>query len=217
MSNSQRAVPAEPGSEERHGTAILLAGSIAFVSLIVYLAFAFGSERAGGSTPRPASVSSEPAQQPQHDAPGGAAGSPAGLWQPVGARLSSARLGRGLGLELRVAAASPPTTPWFGAQIPTIVVNPSPGRVSVSLWLKAPRRTRIGVQVSAFRAGTPNRRLIQKSVGVAPAWRHVTFAGRVRGRWTGLGLFVYQPDNVAIGSSFAIRGVTVRADGVAGS
>lgn len=100
----------------------------------------------------------------------------------------------------------------YGAQIPTIVLNPMPGdRFRISFWLEGLSTVSLGINVTELRPGRPSRDALVETVAVTRNWRPVSLVGRVTGRrpWTGLGLFVFDSKDITVGSSFAIRDLKV--------
>lgn len=96
----------------------------------------------------------------------------------------------------------------YGAQIPTVVVNPLPReKVGMSVWVKAISSPLV-VEVHEFRAGAPNRYIFRRALSVGQVWRHVSMTRRVRGHWLGLGLSIVSL-TASIDSSFAVRGLTI--------
>jgi hypothetical protein len=162
-------------------TRLLLAGIGAFFALCAYLVVAFANTHASAST--------------------------APTWVANAAKLAHVSSRKGGESVVRVTPEEPGS---YGAYIPTLVADPPPGsRFVVGLSLKGPGRGRVGVQVHLFRSGSPSRYLVDATVASRARWHHFTFRGRVRGSWTGLSVNVYRQAKAAVGSWFAIRGLTV--------
>jgi hypothetical protein len=173
-------------------TKVLFAGVGAFVALVAYLAVAFVNTHAA----------SLPTASPNHIAP----------WTPWGSNLIPVRLGKAGRYAVRVTAVPRETRKVgaYGALVPTLIPQPTPGtRFVVGLTLKGARPGQVGVQIQKFRAGSPSRYLVETVVSVQRKWSHFTFRGKVRGRWTGVSIYVYRLANVRARPSFEIRDLTV--------
>jgi hypothetical protein len=169
-------------------TRLLLAGAVAFLALVAYLGVAFANTHAtSGIIPSRAS--------------------PFGPWTPSASKLVRVRSGKKRGLAVRV---SPIKRGGYGALVPTLVLNPPPGRrFVVGLWLRGARPGRIGVEVDEFRPGATSVYLVNTTVPATAKWHHFTFKGRVKGRWLGLGMYVYRQTGAARRTSFTVRDLTV--------
>jgi hypothetical protein len=164
-------------------TRLLLAGVLASLALVAYLAVAFAKTHASS-----------------------AASSPFAPWIPkYHSVLTPASRQKGGGIEVRV------TPGWegaYGAVAPTLVSQPPPGsRVVVGLWLRGPGRTPIEVLVDEFSSGPD---IIDKTVPPTRRWHHYAFSARVKGRWLGLGMFVGRNTNGIASTWFAVRDLTVK-------
>jgi hypothetical protein len=169
-------------------TRFLLAGVVAFLAVVVYLAVAFANTHAS-NTPI-------------------AATSPFGPWVANNAELERVSPRTMRGFAVRVTPQAPPS---YGAFVPTLVPSPAPGaKFSVGVWLKGARKGGpIGVQIHLFRTGTPSLYLVDTTVPASGRWRHFTFRGQVKGNWIGLSIYVYRQAKVAVGPWFEIHGLTV--------
>jgi hypothetical protein len=170
-------------------TRLLLAGVVASLALVAYLAVAFANTHAS-SGPGPNKL-----------AP----------WVPkYHSTLALVPHTRRGGIAVRV---TPGWSGAYGAVVPTLVAQPSPGsRVVVGLWLRGPGKTPIEVLVDEFPAGA-HPDLIEKMVRAPARWHHYTFSVRVTGRWLGLGMYVGRGANGKASKWFAVRGLTVKARG----
>jgi hypothetical protein len=147
-------------------TRLLIAGVVASLALVGYLAVAFANT---------------------HASSGPGVGNPFAPWVPHASKL--ARIPRQRGLAVRVTPAAPGN---YGALVPTLVSDPKSGRTYVvGLWLKGPRAGRIGVSIDEFAPGATSVYLVNTTVRAAPRWRHFTFRVPVAGSWLGLGMYVY--------------------------
>ena len=164
---------------------LLLAGVVAFLALVAYLAVAFATTHAKALATAP------------NLAP----------WTPYASKLVRLPRGKEGGFAIRV---SPVKRGSYGVLVPTLVFQPRPGRRFVlGLWLKGARRGPIGVEVDEFRPGATSVYLVNTTVPATAKWHHFTFSGRVKGNWLGLGMYVYRQTNVTVGTWFAVRDLTV--------
>ena len=171
---------------DSNDTRLLLAGVVAFLALMAYLAVAFANTHAYGSL-----------TAPDLDL---------GPWTPHASNLVHVPRGK-KGFAVRV---SPAARGSYGALVPTLVLQPPPGRrFVVGLWLKGSRGDRIGVEVDEFSPGATSVYVVQTTVPATARWHHFTFNGRVKGRWLGLGMYVYRQNNGAARTWFAVRDLTV--------
>ena len=170
-------------------TRLLVVGVAAFLALVVYLAVAF-------ATTHPVGLATA-ASQSNKVAP----------WTPSGSKLVPGPRARG-GYVVRVIPAA---RGIYGALLPTLVANPTPGhKFVVGLALRAPRPGRIGVTVDEFRPGATSVYVVQKTVPATARWRRFTFRGRVEGTWLGLGMYVYRVERGrGRRTSFALRNLSV--------
>jgi hypothetical protein len=160
-------------------TRLLIAGVVASLALVGYLAVAFANTHASGSNPF---------------AP----------WIPkYHSTLAVVPRREGGGIAVR---ASPGWVGAYGVVVPTLVSQPSPGRVEVSLRLRGPGDGPITVVVDEFSSGPD---IINTTVPATSKWHHYTFSARVKGRWLGLGMFVGRNTNGRANRRFAARGLTV--------
>jgi hypothetical protein len=116
--------------------------------------------------------------------------------------------GRREGLAFRVI----PTTQrsYYGALVPTLASDPPPGRKwVVGLWLKGASPGRIGVEVDEFSPGATSVYIVNTTVPATARWHHFSFPLRVKGRWLGLGMYVYRLRQTEFTAQtwFAVRGL----------
>ena len=146
----------------------MLAGVVAVLALVAYLAVAFANTHASANT----------------DA---SPGNPFGNWTPHASKL--VHIPGQSGLAVRVIPVAPGN---YGVLVATLVPYPKPRRTYiVGLGLKAARPGRIGVEVDEFAPGATSIYLVNQLVHATPRWHHFTFRARVKGNWLGLGMYVY--------------------------
>jgi hypothetical protein len=166
-------------------TRLLLAGIVAFLGLMAYLAVAYVNTHAtNGLVP----------SETNKVAP----------WTASESRLIPVRRRNGKYSAWVVPATKGPS---YGAVAQTLVPDPPLGRYVVGLWLKGARPGRIGVEVNEFSPGVA-RYPLQTSVPATRRWRHFTFSVRVKQRWLGLAMYVYRQTGTPRRTWFAIRDVT---------
>lgn len=166
---------------------LLLAGVVASLALVAYLAVAFVDTHASASASSPTSKFAP--------------------WIPkYHSTLALVSRTKGRGIAVHVA---PRWIGAYGAVVPTLVSEPPAGRrVVVGLWLRAPRKTPVEVVVDEFPArGSPD--IILRTVPATARWHHYTFRARVNGQWLGLGMYVGSDTYGVKHKWFAIRGLTV--------
>lgn len=171
-------------------TRLLVAGVGAVLALVAYLGVAFANTHASVlATAAPG--------LPNKVAP----------WTPSNSNLlPSRRKTRGT----YVVRVTPLKRGSYGALVPTLLPNPTPGhRFVVSLSLRGARPGRIGVSIDEFRPGADSVYVVEKMVPATAKWRRFTFRGRVKGTWLGLGMYVFRAD-LRRRSWFAMHGLTVR-------
>jgi hypothetical protein len=168
-------------------TRLLVAGVVAFLALVVYLSVAFANTHASGGV--------------------GPNGAPYyGSWVPHDSKLVRLPQRRRGGLAFRV---SPTAGGSYGALVPTLASDPPPGhKFVVGLSLRGARPGRIGVEIDEFSPGATSVYVVNTTVPATSKWRHFTFKGRVKGRWLGLGMYVYRVRNGRKGKWFEVRGLT---------
>jgi hypothetical protein len=174
-------------------TRLLVAGVVAAVALVAYLAVAFANTHASRSVVVSAASKVAP-------------------WTPYGSTLVPIPLRTKDKYVVRVipVAAEARALGSYGALAPTLVPEPTPGTTFVvGLGLKEARQGRIGIQIHEFRSGTPSRYLVDTTVPVTAKWRRFRFRVRVKGSWVGLSMYVYRPASAGVKPRFAIRGLTV--------
>jgi hypothetical protein len=172
---------------QANDTRLLLVGVVAFAALMAYLAVAFANT---------------------HAASGTGLTSPFGPWTPSASKLTRVPRGKAGGFSIWVTPAK--RTGTYGALVPTLVLNPPERNFVVSLWLKGNRPGPIGITVDEFSPGVTSVYLVQKTVPATPRWHRLTFRGRVKGTWLGLGMYVYRETSATAKTWFAIRDLTVR-------
>lgn len=167
-------------------TRLLVAGIVAFLALVVYLGVAFANT---------------------HASSGAIQGAPYyGYWVPHASKLVRLPGQKRRGLSFRV---TPTTSGSYGALVPTLASDPPPGRkFVVGLWLRGSRPGRIGITIDEFSPGATSVYVINTTVPATSRWRHFTFRGRVRGRWLGLGMYVYRLPHGRQDKWFEVRGLT---------
>lgn len=192
-----------PGSSD---TRVLLAGLVAFVGLVAYVAVAYVHTHA--LTPTTQSIARKLARELEP-------------WTPDGSNLVPVPQ-KGGGFAVRV---SPMTRGSYGVRVPTLVYLPRPGRrFVISLWLKGSRtgqaggrgsrQGRIGVSLSEPGVGGASQLAeVDTSVPAETRWRKFTFNGRVEGHRLGLALNVWR--NIYRRADiprtwFEVRGLTVK-------
>ena len=155
-------------------TRLLVAGVIAFLALIVYLAVAFANTHASNGA-----IS--------------ATGSPFGYWVAHNSTLTRLPGSTKKRITVKVAPAGQGS---YGVLVPTLVSDPTPGhRFVVTLSMRGARPGRIAVTIDEFRPDASSVYLVDTSVPATSRWRHFTFRGRVEGRWLGLGMYVSREAN----------------------
>ena len=160
---------------------LLLAGVVAFVALVAYLAVAFAHTHAYATSQSP--------------------------WAPYRSKLVNVLRGKESGFAVRVIPVKRGT---YGALVPTLVSQPPPGRRFVlGLSLKGTRGGPIGVELDEFRPGATSVYLVDTTVPATARWHHFTFSGRVKGSWLGLGMYVNRQTGHAPMTWFAVRDPTV--------
>jgi hypothetical protein len=170
-------------------TRLLLAGVVAVLALVAYLAVAFATTHVSVAASVSATV---PSIAP---------------WVPHDSRF--VRIPRqGGGFAVRFSPAVKLGT--YGGLVPSVVPDPKPGgRYAVSLSLRASRPGRIGVEVDEFAPGKTSVYVVETTVPVTGRWRHFNFRARVKGTWLGLGMYVYGETTRAPRTWFAVRGLNV--------
>jgi hypothetical protein len=171
-------------------TRLLLAGVLAFLALVAYLAVAFAHTHAlifaTDSSTAP-NLASEVAP-----------------WTPSASKLAPVPRKEG-GFDVRVTRTT--RGPSYGALVQTLVPDPVPGRrYVVSLWLKGARPGEIAVELNEFRPGVA-RYPVETTVPATARWHHFTFKTRVKGVWLGLAIYVYRTDR-GRRTWFAVRDLT---------
>jgi hypothetical protein len=174
---------------------LFLAGIVAVLALVVYLAVAFANMHLHPLAAPTATSKTNPF-------------APFVRSNSKLVRLPHRKKG---GLTLRVTPAGPG---YFGALAPTLVSEP-PSRFNfvLSLWLKGARPGKIGIELDEFRSSGPSPKLVDATVPATAKWRRFTFNRRVsRGSWLGLGLFVYRVTSTATPKKwFEVRDVSVQS------
>jgi hypothetical protein len=174
-------------------TRLFLAGIVAFLVLVAYLAVAFANTHVHAFTSATA-------------VPSGA--SVVALWTVSDSKLVALPLKRGR-FAVRVTPLAAAKGGHYGALIQTLVADPMPGRrYVVGLGLRGTTPGQIGVELNEFR-GTAAQYPVQTTVPATATWRHYTFTVRVKGSWLGLALYLYRSDPRGR-TSFAVRDLTVR-------
>jgi len=170
-------------------TRLLVAGVAAIVTLTAYLAVAFVNTHASNGPT---------ASQANKLVP----------WVQVGSKLVPVPFGK-QAYSVRVVPLTPAKPGTYGALVPTLIPSPPDGRrFVVGFWLKGTSSGRVGVSIDEFRPGATSVYVIQATVPVSRRWHHVTFRGRVKGDWLGLGMYVYRPTGANPKTWFAVRGLT---------
>ena len=169
-------------------TRLLVAGVVAFLALVVYLSVAFAGTHA---------ITSVTAPQVNKLAPYVASNS----------KLVAIPRRQKDRYTVHVTAAGPG---YYGALVPTLISQPEPGKYEIGFSLRGALPGRIGIELDEFRPGR-SPKLLDIMVPAPVRWRHFRFTRQVRGRWLGVGLFVYRRA-ASRGSRqwFEIRGLTVR-------
>ena len=165
---------------------LLLAGVVAFVVLLVYLAVAFATTHvsaAGNSS----------------------LGNPVAPWTPHASQLVKLPRPYG-GFAVKVI---PIAKGSFGALAPTLVADPPERRVAVGLWLRSAHPGPVAVSIDEFSPDKTSVYLVSTTVPATARWRHFTFHGRIEGTWLGLGMYVSRQAGPGRRSSFALRGPTL--------
>lgn len=173
-------------------TRLLLAGVVAFVALVLYLAVAFAKT---------------------HTTNGPTSANRVAPWTAWGSDLIAVPLQKKNDYAVRVVPVpkEAATLGAYGALVPTLIPQPTPGtRFVTGLWLKQARPGRLGVQIQKFRSGTPSQYLVDTTVPVTRKYRHFTFKGQVKGSWVGVSLYVYRLANARHKPLFVIRDLTVK-------
>jgi hypothetical protein len=165
---------------------LLLAGIVALVVLVVYLAVAFATTHALA-------------------AGGPSLGNPVAPWTPHASKLVKVPRGKGRGFTVRVI---PTARGSFGALAETLVADPPEGSFVVGLWLRAARPGPVAVTIDEFSPVKTSVYLVNTSVPVTARWRHFTFRGRVKGTWLGLGMYVSRQAVRGVRTVFELRGPT---------
>jgi hypothetical protein len=174
-------------------TRLLVVGVVAFLALLVYLAVAFATTHASTGALGPN-------------------GSPYfGSWLEHDSKLSHLPGYAKGAVALRVTPSGRGT---YGALVPTLASDPPPGhRYVIGLWLRAARPGRVGIAIDEFSPGVDSVYVVNRTVPVTPRWRHFTFAGRIKGRWLGLGMYVSRLAEPGKRNSFDLRGLTAELRG----
>jgi hypothetical protein len=169
---------------------LLLAGVVASLALVAYLAVAFANTHA----------SNGPAPSVNKVAP----------WTPYHSELIPIRLrlrGKNRGYIVRV---NPTKTGDYGGLIPTLAADPASGRTyAVELWLKGSRGGPVGVEIDEFSPGATSVYVVDTTVTLSPRWHRFRFKVPVKGTWLGLGMYVHRQSDVAARTWFAVRGLAV--------
>jgi hypothetical protein len=169
---------------------LLLAGIVAALALVAYLAVAFANTHASNGPTANESSKLVP-------------------WVAADSKLVPHPFGKHA-YAVRVTPLTPAKPGTYGALVPTLLPSPPSGRrFVVGLWLKGAGLGRVGVSVDEFSPGASSVYVIQTAVPVTRRWQHFTFEGRVKGSWLGLGMYVYRPTGVGRRTWFAVRGLTV--------
>jgi hypothetical protein len=162
---------------------LLLAGVVAFVVLVVYLAVAFATTHVSAAS----------------------LGNPVAPWTPHAAKLVKVSRLKG-GFAVRVI---PIAKGSYGALAPTVVADPPERRFVVGLWLRSAHPGPITVSIDEFAPDKTSVYLVSTTVPVTSRWQHFTFRGKVEGTWLGLGMYVSRQAGRRLRSSFALRGPTL--------
>jgi hypothetical protein len=166
---------------------LLLAGVVAIVVLVVYLAVAFATTHpvaAGNST----------------------LGNPVAPWTPHASTLVKLQRPKQAGFSVRV---TPTAKGSYGALASTLVADPPQRKFVVGLWLRAARPGPVFVSIDEFSPDKTSVYLVSTAVPVTTRWRHFNFRGRIKGAWLGLGMYVSRQADRRLRSSFLLRGPTV--------
>ena len=188
-------MPTSVHAADATDTRLLLAGALALLALVVYLAVAFANTNGAVASAR---VDAASAVAP---------------WSPSMSKLTPVRRKKG-GFEVLVTPSSHgrPASEHYGAIVQTLVPDPEPGRrYVVGLWLKASPPGRLGFELNEFRQKVA-RYPVNTMIRATSRWHHYTFSTRVKGTWLGLAVYVYRP-NGRRRTSFSVRGVTAAIRG----
>jgi hypothetical protein len=170
---------------ESRDTRLLVAGVVAFLALIAYLAVAYArTHTSNGLVPNEANKVAP--------------------WTPSESRLVPVRRPSGKYSTWVLPATKGPT---YGAVAQTLVPDPKLGRYTFGLWLRGARPGRVAVELNEFNPGVA-RYPLETSVPATTRWRHFTFNLRVKKRWLGLAMYVYRTTGAPRRTWFAIRDVT---------
>jgi hypothetical protein len=175
---------------ESRDTRLLLAGIVAFLGLVVYLAVAYvNTHTTNGLVP--------------------SEGNKVAPWTASESTLIPVQRRNG-----KYSAWVVPATKGlsYGAVAQTLIPDPPRGRYQIGLWLKGARPGRIAVEVNEFNPGVA-RYPLQTSVPATRSWRHFTFRVRIKERWLGLAMYVYRQTGAPRPTWFAIRDVTASIQG----
>jgi hypothetical protein len=178
------------GLPRSNDTRLLLAGVVAVLVLVVYLAVAFANTHA--------SVFGTASNLSSKVAP----------WSPQASDFAAIPRGGGAFAVVVTPATKGAATGAYGAVAQTILPDPVPGgSYLVQLRLKGARPGRIAVELNEFRPGVA-RYPVQTSVPATRKWHDFKFRLRVKGRWLGLAMYVYRSDEQRP-TWFALRGLEV--------
>jgi hypothetical protein len=171
---------------ETNDTRLFLAGIVALVALVAYLAVAFANTHS--LTVLPPSLASKVAP-----------------WTPSAAKFVAIPRGKARGYTVRVTPLRSARRGRYGAVVQTLVLHPKPRtKYVVSLWLRGARPGPISVELNEFR-GRVSRYPVKATVPATPRWHHFTFGLRVKGGWLGLAMYVSRPIAPPARSWFEIR------------
>jgi hypothetical protein len=169
-------------------TRLFLAGIVAFLALVAYLAVAFADIHSPPVTVLGPSLASKVAP-----------------WTPYAAKFVAIPRGKGRGYIVRVTPLRSARRRSYGALVQTLVLHPKPRtKYVVSLWLRGARPGPISVELNEFR-GRVSRYPLENTVPATPHWHHFTFGLRVKGSWRGLAMYVSRPVAPPARSWFEIR------------
>jgi hypothetical protein len=195
--NGRQESRTEPSGHRSRDTWILIAGVVAALFLVAYIAAAFAST-SNSATGSATTSTGATAPAPKTEM--------LGPWTSVNAKLTRLRGGDGPLVAVRV---TPVALAAYGARVPAILGNPVSGtRAVISLWLKG-SAVPVRIGVAEFGPGS-NREVSHRIVRLTGRWHHYVIVARVtRGHWTGLGLGVYRSGEIPLGSWFAVRNLSV--------
>ena len=162
---------------------LLLAGVVAFVALVAYVAVAFANTHvlsAGTSKVAP--------------------------WTTYQAIAVPVRLGKRGKYAVHLV---PTRAGTYGGLVSNLVSNPTSGHTYlVGLWIKGSTGGPVGVEIDEFAPGATSVYVVDTTVTVGPKWHHYTFKVPVKGTWLGLGMYLHRETSREAKTSFVVKGLT---------